>query len=73
MHATGSLGAILAAASKSGISKHQIAGIVGLVVGLALVLFGGMRVAARVTGAAAIVVVGIVVLLLAVLLFVRAI
>jgi|GEM_PF-991221 hypothetical protein len=73
MHATASLGAILAAASKSGISKHEIAGIIGLVIGAALVLFGGMRVAARAAGGAAILIVGIVIVVLGILLFTRAI
>jgi len=54
------------------ISKHDIGGIVAVVVGLAIVGFGVMRVMARVAGAAVIPVIGVVVIVIGILLFARA-
>jgi hypothetical protein len=65
-------GAVLAAA-KGGFSKHDAAGTVALVVGLALVVFGVMRTMARVAGAAILPVIGLVLVIIGILFFTRTI
>ena len=63
--------ATMLAAAKGGFSKHDLAGTVAVVVGLAVVVFGVMRVMARVAGAAILPLVGLVVIIVGVLFFTR--
>ena len=51
------------------VSKHEIGGIVGIVVGVILVIFGWLRVMAKAAGAILIPIVGLIVILLGVLLY----
>jgi hypothetical protein len=55
------------------IDKHHVAGIVAIVIGALLAIVGGIRLATRATRAALAPVAGIVILLLGVLVYVRAI
>ena len=68
---TSALVAGVLAAAKGGFSKHDLAGTIAVVVGLAIVVFGAMRVMARVAGAAILPVIGLVVLIVGVLFFTR--
>lgn len=61
-------GALLAA-----VSKHDIAGIVAVIAGIALLGFAATRVAAKVAGAGLIAAVGAVAVLIGILMFARAI
>lgn len=69
MHGTESLAAVLAL-----VDKHHVAGIVGIVIGGAvIVIVGGFRVAMRATRAVLVPIVGLAIVLLAVLVYIRTI
>lgn len=68
MFDTRTLAVVLAA-----IDKHHVAGIVAIVVGALLALVGGIRLATRATRAALAPVAGLIILLLGILLYIRAI
>lgn len=68
MHATEVLTAVTAT-----VNKHHVAGIVAIVIGAVLVVVGGFRVAMRASQAMAIPIFGLVLVLLGVLLYLRAI
>lgn len=55
------------------IDKHHVAGIVAIVVGALLAVVGGIRLATRATRAALAPVAGLIILLIGILLYVRAI
>jgi hypothetical protein len=59
------------AAAKGGFSKHDLAGVVAVVVGVAIVVFGAIRVMARVAGAIILPVIGLVILIIGILFFTR--
>ena len=59
------------AAAKGGFSKHDLAGTIAIVVGLAIVVFGVMRVMARVAGAVILPAIGLVIVIVGVLFFTR--
>ena len=68
MHGTESLAAVLAL-----VDKHHVAGIVGIVIGAVIVIVGGFRVAMRATRAVLVPIVGLAIVLLAVLVYIRTI
>ncbi len=66
MHAVGMMASVLAT-----LSKHHVAGIVGIVVGALLVVVGGIRVALRVSRAIIVPIVGLVIVVLGILVYAR--
>ena len=54
------------------VNKHKVVGIVGMIAGALVLLFGGLRVMRKMAGATATAVVGLVVLVVGVLLYVHA-
>jgi hypothetical protein len=69
----GKMHGVTTAAVLAGMSKHDDAGIAAIVVGAILVAFGALRVAGRAARAMLIPIVGIVVIVIGVLFFTRAI
>lgn len=66
MHVIGTLSPVLGT-----LSKHHLAGIVGIVVGALLVVVGGVRVATRASRAILVPVVGLIIVVLAIPVYAR--
>jgi len=70
LHASALVAGVLAAA-KGGFSKHDLAGTVAVVVGLAVVVLGVVRVMAKVAGATILPLIGGVIVIVGILFFTR--
>jgi hypothetical protein len=66
MHAAASLAPVLGT-----LSKHHLAGIVGIVIGALLVIVGGIRVALHMTRALVVPIAGLIIAVLAVLVYAK--
>ena len=55
------------------LSKHHVSGIIGIIVGIIVIGFGGLRIMQRAAGAMMFAFVGLVVVILGILLYTRAI
>ncbi|HXZ82567.1 MAG TPA: hypothetical protein VED84_02315 [Acidimicrobiales bacterium] len=66
MHAVSSLAPVLGT-----VSKHHLAGIVGIVIGALLVVAGGIRVALHMTRAIVVPIAGLIIVVLAVLVYAK--
>jgi hypothetical protein len=66
MHAVGMFAAVLAT-----LSKHHLAGIVGIIIGALLVIVGGIRVAMRTSRAIIVPIVGLVIVVGAILVYAK--
>ncbi|MGP8065398.1 MAG: hypothetical protein ACLP81_03350 [Acidimicrobiales bacterium] len=66
MHAVGEFATVLAT-----VSKHRVAGIVGIIVGALLVVVGGVRVAMRASRAIVVPIVGLVIVVGSILVFAK--
>lgn len=66
MHAVATFATVLAT-----VSKHHVAGIVGIIVGALLVIVGGIRVAMRATCAIAVPIVGLIIVVGSILVYAK--
>jgi hypothetical protein len=66
VHAVAAFATVLAT-----VSKHHVAGIVGIIVGALLVIVGGIRVAMRATRAIAVPIVGLVIVVGSILVYAK--
>ncbi len=70
-HTAARSAAMLLAAAKGGFSKHDLAGTIAVIVGAAIIVFGVIRLTARVAGAAILPLIGLVVVIIGILFFTR--